>query len=78
VPDPELLPADRFISLAQRLPAYKGIVRMRIEIEANEPSSSPSHSHSHSAGRESVREVKATSAQLATDPGLGGFFEVVV
>lgn len=76
MPDPELLPADRFISLAQRLPAYKGIVRMRIEIEANEPSSSPSHNHS--AGRESVREVKATSAQLATDPGLGGFFEVVV
>jgi len=76
VPDPELLPADRFISLAQRLPAYKGIVRMRIEIEANEPSSSPSHNYN--AGRESVREVKATSAQLATDPGLGGFFEVVV
>jgi len=49
---------------------------MRIEIEANEPSSSPSHNYN--AGRESVREVKATSAQLATDPGLGGFFEVVV
>lgn len=83
VVDADLLPADRFISLAQRLPAYKGVLRMRLEMESyaaekqRDAATPRSHASGGSMERTGIREVKATSAQLATDPGLGGMFEVI-
>lgn len=74
--DAHLLPADRFISLAQRLIAYKGAVRMNAEIEAQKDEAPASHAPQRPSA-DQPRHVKATSAQLASDPGFGGMFEVI-
>lgn len=66
--------AQLFIDRATRLSAYKGVIRARIESEQNENSSSSTPAR---GGRDGLdRTVDSDGATLASDPGLGGVFEV--
>jgi len=83
VDDIEAMPAARFFELAYRLPAYQGVLQLRIRAMTAGGDGGTAAAARHGAqqgaarGRVSVTErdnVPVTRAVVASDPTLGGIF----
>ncbi|WP_213451595.1 hypothetical protein [Rhizomonospora bruguierae] len=75
------MPAPRFFAFAHRLPAYRGVMRLRAEEVINEREAAQAPFAAPAAGSPAMTatggrvEVDATPAALAS-AGLSGLFEV--
>lgn len=80
IDDVRAMPAPRFINLALRLVAYKGVVRMLIERAQHDaqtngtPAAAP-HAAMSSGDIRQNRTIPSDAATLTTDPALAGLFE---
>lgn len=80
IDDVYAMPAPRFINLAVRLFAYKGIIRALYEAEQHREQQEqlPASVRSRTPSRAGNRNVPSDAATLATDPAFAGQFETKV
>lgn len=79
IDDPRAMPAQRFIDLAMRLPAYTGVMRRLLEREVIEEQDEPMSNAPRPQGQGGeARHVSSDNLDtLAADPAFAGELEIV-